>query len=118
MSYVDPIFQQLCDSIAASARLYFIATNAWSVKDADKCKTHDVELVLRDGAEGHRYEGDFFCDVHFTFGVFRDCAGHGICEGECEEIDSSTFTVAMPDYDIAKMVFEHFQNCPDWMPGE
>lgn len=110
--------QQLCDSIATSARLYFVASHIFTVCDADRCKTHDVELVLRDGAEGHRYEGDMFYDVHFTFGVFRDCSGHGICEGECEEIDSSTFTVAMPCYDIAKQVFDYFQTCPDWMPGE
>lgn len=108
----------LCYAIASAARLYFIASGIYAGGDFNKCKTHDVELVLREGAEGHRYEGEYFYDVHFTFGVFRDCAGHGICEGDCEEIDSSTFTVALPYQVVASEVFEYLRTCPDWMPGE
>jgi hypothetical protein len=113
-SYIE----QLCDSVATSARLYFVASGIFTVGDTRRCKTYDVEMILRAGAEGHEYEGAFFFDVHFTLGVFRDCNGHGICEGECEEIDSSTFTVAMPNQDVAQAVYNHLRNSSAWMPGD
>ena len=100
----------ICRASAVSVHAYFQSVGLMKAEYKDMCKTWHVSEYQRDGED--EADGKSFTDVYINFGVFLDCEGKGICDGNCDCIESDDFCLSFGDREIALAVLAYLQ-CED-----